>query len=95
MSNIYHFFQIVTRLSVFYRFDIFSFLVQFVHRDGMIGEQARDSLLLCMSISKNNDKIADYITSKSNICPVRKFCLMRKYVSSIPDEITQMLLVRL
>lgn len=50
----------------------------------MIGEQARDSLLLCMSISKNNDKIADYITSKSNICPVRKFRIMKEYVSSIP-----------
>ncbi|KAK7604799.1 hypothetical protein V9T40_005985 [Parthenolecanium corni] len=53
-----------------FRFDIFSLLVQFVHRDGMIGEQARDSLLLCMSLSKNNEIIADYITNKSNICPV-------------------------
>lgn len=53
------------------RFDIFSFLVQFVHRDGMIGEQARGSLLLCMSISKNNNKIAEYVISQSNICPVK------------------------
>ncbi|XP_065201341.1 FHIP family protein AGAP011705 isoform X2 [Planococcus citri] len=53
-----------------FRFDIFSLLVQFVHRDGIIGEQARDSLLLCMSLSKNNARIADYVTSQPNICPV-------------------------
>lgn len=52
----------------------------------MIGEQARDSLLLCMSISKNNNRIAEYITSQSNICPVRGWRFVRNvlevYVAS-------------
>lgn len=76
IRSVVQFRMICFNVSLCYRFDIFSFLVQFVHRDGMIGEQARDSLLLCMSISKNNDKIAEYITSKSNICPVREYYIL-------------------
>ncbi|XKL64668.1 hypothetical protein PGB90_004754 [Kerria lacca] len=70
-----------------FKFDIFSLLVQFVHRDGMIGEQARDSLLLCMSLSKNNSKVADYITIHSNICPVLAAGLNGLY-SLLPRKLT-------
>ncbi len=55
-----------------------------MHRDGMIGEQARDSLLLCMSLSKNNDKVAEYIITQSNICPVCRFTFRKKFSQIFP-----------
>lgn len=53
------------------RFLLFTLLVPFVHREGSIGQQARDALLLCMSLSKKNDLVGAYITENSNVCPVR------------------------
>ncbi|KAL0272983.1 UNVERIFIED_CONTAM: hypothetical protein PYX00_005771 [Menopon gallinae] len=52
------------------KFLLFSLLVPFVHREGSIGQQARDALLLCMSLSKKNDLVGAYITENSNVCPV-------------------------
>lgn len=54
----------------FFRFLLFSLLVPFVHREGSIGQQARDALLLCMSMSNKNELVASYITEYSNVCPV-------------------------
>uniref|UniRef100_A0A336LVH9 CSON005889 protein n=1 Tax=Culicoides sonorensis TaxID=179676 RepID=A0A336LVH9_CULSO len=51
-------------------FIIFSLLVPFVHREGSIGHQARDALLLCMSLSQKNSNIGEYIAKQSSICPV-------------------------
>lgn len=53
-----------------FRFLLFSLLVPFVHREGFIGQQARDALLLCMSMSKKNDLVGSYIAEYSNVCPV-------------------------
>ncbi|CAH1153647.1 unnamed protein product [Phaedon cochleariae] len=47
-------------------FIIFSLLIQFVHREDSIGMRARDALLLCMSLSKKNNKVAVYIAEHSN-----------------------------
>lgn len=52
------------------RFLIFSLLISFVHREGSIGRQARDSLLLIMSLSKTHPSIGIYIAENSNFCPV-------------------------
>ncbi|KAK6626133.1 hypothetical protein RUM43_006438 [Polyplax serrata] len=52
------------------KFLLFSLLVPFVHREGSIGQQARDALLLCMSMSKKNDLVGSYIVEHSNVCPV-------------------------
>lgn len=35
-----------------------------------MGQQARDAMLLCMSLSKKNDEVGLYIADHSNICPV-------------------------
>ena len=54
----------------FLRFVIFSLLLPFAHREGSIGQQARDALLLCMTLSGSNSAIAEYIAFQSNFCPV-------------------------
>ncbi|XP_026276761.1 FHIP family protein GF15501 isoform X2 [Frankliniella occidentalis] len=51
-------------------FVLFQLLIPFVHREEGIGQQARDALLLCMSLSKKNKNVAQYITQHSNVCPV-------------------------
>lgn len=51
-------------------FLIFSLLVPFIHREGAIGQQARDSLLLVMAASASHDALAHYITENSYFCPV-------------------------
>lgn len=45
-------------------------LIPHVHREGGVGQQARDAMLLCMSLSKKNDEVGVYIADHSNICPV-------------------------
>lgn len=52
------------------KFLIFSLLIPFVHREGAIGQQARDALLLCMALSRKNDSIGIYIAEHSTFCPV-------------------------
>ncbi|OAD54158.1 hypothetical protein WN48_08288 [Eufriesea mexicana] len=52
------------------KFIIFTLLIPYVHREGGVGQQARDSMLLCMSLSKKNDEVGMYIADHSNICPV-------------------------
>jgi Retinoic acid induced 16-like protein len=51
-------------------FIIFSLLIPYVHREGSIGHQARDALLLCMSLSQKNSNIGTYIAQYSSMCPV-------------------------
>ncbi|XP_039302045.1 UPF0518 protein CPIJ015043 isoform X3 [Solenopsis invicta] len=52
------------------KFIIFNLLIPHVHREGGVGQQARDAMLLCMSLSKKNDDVGLYIAEHSNICPV-------------------------
>ncbi|XP_014673397.1 PREDICTED: FTS and Hook-interacting protein-like [Priapulus caudatus] len=52
------------------KFLVFSILTQFLHRDGAIGEQARNSLLHCMVLSAKFDYVGAYIADESNFCPV-------------------------
>lgn len=49
---------------------IFSLLVPFIHRDGALGQQARDALLLVMATSASSHAVARYITENSYFCPV-------------------------
>ncbi|XP_043548506.1 FHF complex subunit HOOK interacting protein 1B [Chiloscyllium plagiosum] len=65
---------------------IFSILVPFIHRDGLIGQQARDALLLIMAISAENDTVAKYIAENSYFCPVLATGLSALY-SSLPRKI--------
>uniref|UniRef100_A0A1B6E9D5 FHF complex subunit HOOK-interacting protein C-terminal domain-containing protein n=1 Tax=Clastoptera arizonana TaxID=38151 RepID=A0A1B6E9D5_9HEMI len=68
------------------KFVIFSLLMQFVHRDGDLGQQARDALLLCMVLSKNNQAIAKYIANQS-VCPFLANGLSGLY-SLLPRKLT-------
>ncbi|KAK7070811.1 hypothetical protein SK128_016146, partial [Halocaridina rubra] len=52
------------------KFMIFSLLLPFVHREGGIGQQARDALLLCMALSASHSSVGQYIAQHSNFCPV-------------------------
>ncbi|XP_011339039.1 UPF0518 protein AAEL005291 isoform X3 [Ooceraea biroi] len=52
------------------KFIIFNLLIRHVHREDGVGQQARDAMLLCMSLSKKNDEVGLYIADHSNICPV-------------------------
>ncbi|KOC65034.1 UPF0518 protein [Habropoda laboriosa] len=66
-----HVYCILIKVMVYtFRFIIFTLLIPYVHREGGVGQQARDSMLLCMSLSKKNDEVGLYIADYSNICPV-------------------------
>ncbi|XP_037277130.2 FHF complex subunit HOOK-interacting protein 1B isoform X2 [Rhipicephalus microplus] len=68
-------------------FLIFSLLIPFVHREGAIGQQARDALLLCMALSQKNESIGLYIAENSNFCPVLATGLSGLY-SVLPRKLT-------
>uniref|UniRef100_A0A8C7XUQ0 FHF complex subunit HOOK-interacting protein 1B n=1 Tax=Oryzias sinensis TaxID=183150 RepID=A0A8C7XUQ0_9TELE len=65
---------------------IFSLLVPFIHRDGAIGQQARDALLLVMAASASHESAARYIAENSYFCPVLATGLSALY-SSLPRKI--------
>lgn len=41
-----------------------------MHREGIVGQQARDAMLLCMALSKKNPQIGKYIAEHSDVCLV-------------------------
>lgn len=53
-------------------FLIFSLLIPFIHREGLVGQQARDALLLIMSLSAENQRVAQHIAENTYFCPVRR-----------------------
>ncbi|XP_071763749.1 FHF complex subunit HOOK-interacting protein 1B [Centroberyx gerrardi] len=65
---------------------IFSLLVPFIHRDGAIGQQARDALLLVMATSASHEAVARHIAENSYFCPVLATGLSALY-SSLPRKI--------
>lgn len=52
------------------RFLVFSLLIPYIHRQGGVGQQARDALLLIMALSCVHDHIGRYIAQNSDFCPV-------------------------
>ena len=54
-------------------FLVFSLLVGFLHRDGHVGQQARDALINVMAMSRKNEDVGNYIAKHSNFCPVSAF----------------------
>ncbi|XP_069496530.1 FHF complex subunit HOOK-interacting protein 1B [Ambystoma mexicanum] len=65
---------------------IFSLLVPFIHHEGVIGQQARDALLLIMAMSASNPTVATFITENSFFCPILATGLSALY-SSLPRKI--------
>uniref|UniRef100_A0A8B9Z620 Family with sequence similarity 160 member A1 n=1 Tax=Buteo japonicus TaxID=224669 RepID=A0A8B9Z620_9AVES len=57
-------------------FLIFSLLIPFIHREGTVGQQARDALLFIMSLSAENNVVANHIAENTYFCPVSCSCFM-------------------
>lgn len=76
---------IVTFVSLRSSFIIFSLLLPYVHSEGSLGHQARDALLLCMSLSQKNSNVGTYIAKYSSMCPVLVTGLGGLY-SSLPNH---------
>ncbi|XP_076468429.1 FHF complex subunit HOOK-interacting protein 1B-like isoform X2 [Babylonia areolata] len=69
------------------KFLIFSLLIPYIHREGPIGQRARDALLLLMTLSAIHPHIGHYIADNSDFCPVLATGLSGLY-SSLPRKIT-------
>jgi len=68
------------------KFLIFSLLIQYIHCEGTVGQQARDALLLVMSLSSQQVNIANYIVDNSNFACVLATGLSGLY-STLPRHI--------
>ncbi|KAM9802716.1 FHF complex subunit HOOK-interacting protein 1B isoform 1-T3 [Syngnathus typhle] len=64
---------------------VLSLLVPFIHREGAVGQQARDALLLVMAASASDRAVARYIAHNSYFCPVLATGLSALY-SSLPRK---------
>ncbi|XP_053922110.1 FHF complex subunit HOOK interacting protein 1A isoform X2 [Cuculus canorus] len=67
-------------------FLIFSLLIPFIHREGTVGQQARDALLFIMSLSAENKVVANHIAENTYFCPVLATGLSGLY-SSLPAKL--------
>uniref|UniRef100_A0A2K5MIK1 FTS- and Hook-interacting protein n=1 Tax=Cercocebus atys TaxID=9531 RepID=A0A2K5MIK1_CERAT len=62
---------------------LFSRLVPFVHREGTLGQQARDALLLLMALSAGSPTVGRYIADHSYFCPVAHPLVQKQLVDYI------------
>ncbi|KAM4834460.1 FHF complex subunit HOOK-interacting protein 1A isoform 2-T3 [Thomomys bottae] len=69
-------------------FLIFSLLIPFIHREGTVGQQARDALLFIMSLSAENSMVARHIVENTYFCPVLATGLSGLY-SSLPTKLEE------
>ncbi|KAM7052842.1 FHF complex subunit HOOK-interacting protein 1A-like isoform 1-T2 [Acridotheres tristis] len=69
-------------------FLIFSLLIPFIHREGTVGQQARDALLFIMSLSAENSLVANHIAENTYFCPVLATGLSGLY-SSLPTKLEE------
>ncbi|XP_007549715.1 protein FAM160A1 isoform X1 [Poecilia formosa] len=67
-------------------FLIFSLLIPFIHREGPVGQQARDALLLIMSLSAEDERVAKHVAQNTFFCPVLATGLSGLY-SSLPTKL--------
>ncbi|XP_061778992.2 FHF complex subunit HOOK-interacting protein 1A [Nerophis lumbriciformis] len=67
-------------------FLIFSLLIPFIHKEGTVGQQARDALLLIMSLSAENLRVAKHVAENTFFCPVLATGLSGLY-SSLPTKL--------
>ncbi|KAK7929470.1 hypothetical protein WMY93_005865 [Mugilogobius chulae] len=64
-------------------FLIFSLLIPYIHREGTVGQQARDALLLIMSLSAENQRVAKHIAENTFFCPVAHTDIRDQLISYI------------
>ena len=68
------------------RFLLFSLLTPFLHRPDSQGQLARDSLVLCVSLSSQHLNMETYISEHSNFCPILATGLSGLY-SALPRSL--------
>ncbi|CAG2107074.1 unnamed protein product [Medioppia subpectinata] len=68
------------------KFLIFSLLIPYVHRDGPVGQQARDAILLCMAFTRRNELMGKFVAEETDFCPVLATGLSGLY-SSLPRRL--------
>jgi len=68
------------------RFILFSLLTPYLHRRGQLGQQARDSLLLCISLASRSPAVESYISTHSNFLPILASGLSGLY-SALPRSL--------
>ncbi|XP_077597614.1 FHF complex subunit HOOK-interacting protein 1A-like [Stigmatopora nigra] len=67
-------------------FLLFSLLIPYTHRQGPVGQQAREALLLIMSLSASEPRVANHIAQNTYFCPVLATGLSGLY-SSLPARL--------
>ncbi|XP_036072663.1 protein FAM160A1 [Oryzias melastigma] len=67
-------------------FLLFSLLIPYIHRQGLVGHQAREALLLIMSLSSSELRVAQHIADNTYFCPVLATGLSGLY-SSLPTRL--------
>ncbi|XP_054656330.1 FHF complex subunit HOOK interacting protein 1A-like isoform X2 [Dunckerocampus dactyliophorus] len=67
-------------------FLLFSLLIPYTHRQGPVGQQAREALLLIMSLSASEPRVAQHIGQNTYFCPVLATGLSGLY-SSLPARL--------
>ncbi|XP_061131931.1 FHF complex subunit HOOK-interacting protein 1A-like [Syngnathus typhle] len=67
-------------------FLLFSLLIPYTHRQGPVGQQAREALLLIMSLSPSEPRVAQHIAQNTYFCPVLATGLSGLY-SSLPARL--------
>ncbi|KAG5260650.1 hypothetical protein AALO_G00294920 [Alosa alosa] len=67
-------------------FLLFSLLIPYTHREGPVGDKARNALLLIMSLSAHNCRVANHIAEQTYFCPVLATGLSGLY-SSLPARL--------
>ncbi|XP_053715753.1 FHF complex subunit HOOK interacting protein 1A-like [Synchiropus splendidus] len=67
-------------------FLLFSLLIPYTHRQGSVGQQAREALLLIMSLSASEPRVAQHIADNTYFCPVLATGLSGLY-SSLPARL--------
>ncbi|KAL3051027.1 hypothetical protein OYC64_001324 [Pagothenia borchgrevinki] len=67
-------------------FLLFSLLIPYTHRQGSVGQQARDALLLIMTLSNTEQRVARHIAQNTYFCPVLATGLSGLY-SSLPARL--------
>ncbi|XP_061524886.1 FHF complex subunit HOOK-interacting protein 1A-like isoform X2 [Phycodurus eques] len=67
-------------------FLLFSLLIPYTHRQGPVGQQAREALLLIMSLSASEPRVAQHIAQSTYFCPVLATGLSGLY-SSLPARL--------
>ncbi|XP_068164642.1 FHF complex subunit HOOK-interacting protein 1A-like [Antennarius striatus] len=67
-------------------FLLFSLLIPYTHRQGSVGQQARDALLLIMTLTASEPRVAQHIADNTYFCPVLATGLSGLY-SSLPTRL--------